>query len=203
MRDLPTAEHEGDLDLVALSQEAAGVARLRLEVVILDPGAVLDLLEMDHVLLLLCLAGHLGLLELELPVVHDANNGRPRHRRHFDQIQTLLLCGRQRGIEIQNSHLTSICRNDAERADADLTIDADALRVVLNKPCSSRENAAVGPSVDSGQKKCGPPGSPLAASLTQRWRASRTPVALVGRRPGRGQRVRAASLYLPHCGDES
>src|SRR5687767_5099086 len=86
MRDLPTAEHEGDLDLVAFSQEATGVSCLRLEVVILDPRAVLDLLEMDHVLLLLGLAGHLGLFELELPIVHDANHGGPRHRRDFDQI---------------------------------------------------------------------------------------------------------------------
>src|SRR5512138_2611838 len=59
MGDLTTAEHESDLDLVTLSEEAAGMSRLRVEVVILDPGAVLDLLEMDHVLLLLRLAGHL------------------------------------------------------------------------------------------------------------------------------------------------
>src|SRR5689334_9854352 len=63
VRNLATAEHEGDLDLVALSQEASGMARLRVEVVILDPGSVLDLLEMDHVLLLLRLASHLGLFE--------------------------------------------------------------------------------------------------------------------------------------------
>src|SRR4051794_16432323 len=127
MRDLTTAEHEGDLDLVALSQKAPRVARLRLEVVILDSRAVLDLLEMDHVLLLLGLASHLGLFELELPVVHDSNDRRSRHWRYFNQVQPLLLCGRQRGIQIQNSHLAPVCRNDAERTDSDLAIDADAL----------------------------------------------------------------------------
>src|SRR4029434_6150454 len=35
MCDLTTAEHESDLDLVALTQEAPGVAGFRLEVVIL------------------------------------------------------------------------------------------------------------------------------------------------------------------------
>ena len=64
-------------------------------------------------LLLLGLAGHLGLFELELPVVHDANNGGPRHRRDFDQIQPLLLCGRQRGIQIQDPHLATVGSNDA------------------------------------------------------------------------------------------
>jgi hypothetical protein len=97
---------------------------------------------MDHVLLLLGLASHLGLFELELSVVHDADDGRSRRWRYFDQIQALLLCGCQRGIQIQNSHLTPICRNNAEWADADLTIDADALRVVLNNLCSSRGMAA-------------------------------------------------------------
>jgi len=77
------------------------------------------------------------------------------------------LCGRQRGIQIQDSQLTSIGRDDAERTDTDLSIDADALRVVLNKTCSSRENCDPDPEVDSGQKKCGPAWSPLAASLDQ------------------------------------
>ena len=75
------------LTLLPSSEEPAGVARLRLEVVILDPGPVLDFLELDHVLLLLRLARLLGLLELELPVVHDADDGRPRRGRDFDQIQ--------------------------------------------------------------------------------------------------------------------
>ena len=117
------------------------MARLRLEVVILDSRTVLDLLEVDHVLLLLGLASHLGLLELEFPIVHDSDDGRPRHRRDFNEIEALLLCGCQRRVQIQNSQLTPVGRNDAQRTDTNLAIDADALRVVLNKPCSSREIA--------------------------------------------------------------
>ena len=90
------------------------MARLRLEVVILDPRAVLDLLEVDHVLLLLGLASHLRLFELELPVVHDSNDRRSRHWRYFDQVQPLLLCGRQRGIQIQNSQLAAVCGDYAQ-----------------------------------------------------------------------------------------
>src|SRR5215217_5986036 len=55
--DLTTAKHESDLDLVALTEKPAGMARLRLEVVFLDPRAVLHFLEMDHVWFFFALGG--------------------------------------------------------------------------------------------------------------------------------------------------
>src|SRR5881397_1122188 len=47
VRDLPTAEHHRDLDLVLFLEEPAGVPRLRFEVVIVDSGSELHFLKLD------------------------------------------------------------------------------------------------------------------------------------------------------------
>src|SRR5947199_325210 len=51
--DLPAAEHHRHLDFVLLLEESARVARLRLEVVIIDARSELHFLELDDVLLFL------------------------------------------------------------------------------------------------------------------------------------------------------
>jgi len=101
--DLPSAEHQRHLHLVSFVQELARVPRLRHEIVLFDPRAVLHFLEMNHVLLFLRLAGHLGLFELELPVIHDAGHGRPRHRCNFHEIQSLLYCRRKGRLHVHDS----------------------------------------------------------------------------------------------------
>src|SRR5688572_5852615 len=53
VRDLPPAEHQRHLHLVAFLEKPAGVTRLRVEVVIVDARSVLHLLEVNHMLLLL------------------------------------------------------------------------------------------------------------------------------------------------------
>src|SRR5690606_4486628 len=45
MRDLSPPEHQGHLHLVSLFEEAPRVADLRLEVVLVDPGAEFDFLQ--------------------------------------------------------------------------------------------------------------------------------------------------------------
>src|SRR5215207_3490762 len=136
--DLSAAEHHGHLDLVPLLEEPAGVARLRLEVVLLDPRPVLHFLELDHVLLLLRLPRLLRLLELEFAVVHDADDRRARHRSDFNQIEILFLRGSERGLYVQNAHLAAVGGDHTERADANLPVHADALGRILNSSCSSR-----------------------------------------------------------------
>src|SRR5689334_16525160 len=64
MRDLPTAEHHRHLDLVLLLEEAPSVARLRVEVVVVDAGAELHFLQLDDVLLFLGDSSLLRHLEL-------------------------------------------------------------------------------------------------------------------------------------------
>ena len=72
------------------------------------PGTVLHFLELDDVLLLLGRPRRLGLLELELPVVHDLDHGGPRRRRDFHQIQPAFLRRRERFVDWQNPELLAV-----------------------------------------------------------------------------------------------
>src|SRR4051812_2601684 len=155
MRDLATTEHHGHLDLVLLFQEPPGVARLGLEIVIVDARTELHFLELDHVLLLLrdaCLLGH---LELVLAVVHDADDGRPRGRGDFDKIEPCFFGHSHRDIDFEDAELRSVRADDANWADANLPIDPHPLGGVLNRryllkvknetrPLSERESRATG-----------------------------------------------------------
>src|SRR6185503_5291050 len=134
VRDLPPPEHHGDLDLVLLFEKAPRVPRLRVEVVVVDPRAVLDLLELDHVLLFLGHARLLGHFELVLAVVHDADHGWSRGGRDFDQIQSLILRHAEGGIHFEDAELRPIGADHTDRADANLAVDANPLGGVLNRP---------------------------------------------------------------------
>src|SRR5262249_12540801 len=72
-------------------------------------------------------------LELVLPVIHDANDGRPSGRGDFHQIQPQVLSHAKRGVDFQNAELRPICSDDANRTDTNLSIDSYALCGVLNK----------------------------------------------------------------------
>ena len=76
MSDLTPAKHERHLHFVAFTEKFARMSRLCHEVVLFDSRTKLHFLQMDHVLLLLGLSRHLGLFELELSVVHDADHRR-------------------------------------------------------------------------------------------------------------------------------
>ena len=88
---LTTAEHDRDLDLVAGPQEPHDVTLLGLVVVRVDLRTKLHLLD-DHVRLVPTrLTGLLGVLVLELPVVHELADGRLALRRDLDQVEVGLL----------------------------------------------------------------------------------------------------------------
>ena len=87
VRHLAPAEPHGHLDLVALVEELVHLAHLDVVVVVVDARAHLDLLDLDHPLLL---AGGVGLLlrlVLELAVVEDLADRRGRGRRDLDQVE--------------------------------------------------------------------------------------------------------------------
>lgn len=124
VRNLTPTEHQGDLDLVPIIQKLARVPDLRLEVMFLDARSEFDFLELDHMLLFLGLASHLGLLELVLPEVHDADDRRASKWRYFNEVEAELLCSAQRRINIHNSKLGAVVAYDTERRETDLTINA-------------------------------------------------------------------------------
>src|SRR5579875_2664278 len=87
---LAPTEHDRDLHLVALGEEAAHLACLRLEVARADLRPVLHLLDADAARLAAGLLRTLRLVELELAVVHDPAHRRGRHRRHLDEVEVHL-----------------------------------------------------------------------------------------------------------------
>ena len=73
----PHAEHDGDLDVLALLEELPGTPGFGFEIVDVDVGSELDLFDVDLMLLLLGFAGFLFLLVPEAPVVHDLTHNGP------------------------------------------------------------------------------------------------------------------------------
>src|SRR6266545_673860 len=97
MRHLAAAEEDRRLHFVAVGEEALDVLLLELVVVHVDFRPELDLLDLDHALVFLGLAGALLFLVLVLAEVHDPADRRHRSRRNLDQVEPLLLRDGQRG----------------------------------------------------------------------------------------------------------
>ena len=86
MHDLAAAELHDQAYLVAFEEEATDVRELEIVVVDARLGSQLVLLDRDQGLAPLRLPRLLGLLELELPEVHDATDGRDRPRRDLHEV---------------------------------------------------------------------------------------------------------------------
>src|SRR6185503_20955041 len=80
MRHFAAAEEDRRLHLVAIGEEALDVLLLEVVVVLVDLRAELDLLDLDHPLVLFRLAAALLLLVLVLAEIHDSADRRYRSR---------------------------------------------------------------------------------------------------------------------------
>jgi hypothetical protein len=69
-------------------------------------------------------------LVLVLAVIHDPDHRRTSVRRNLDEIQSLALGRRQRFLDRQYPKLLTVRRDDTDRADTDLPIDAGSLLLV-------------------------------------------------------------------------
>src|SRR4029453_15294896 len=105
---LAAAEHDGDLDLVALLEEPLDVALLRLVVMRVDLGPHLHLFEGHQVLLAPGFLGLDGLLDLELRVFHQLDNRRTGHRGHLDHVEVLGAGQPQRGLGVHHPELLAV-----------------------------------------------------------------------------------------------
>ena len=119
---LATAEHDGDLDLVALTEETKHVTLLGLVVARIDLGAELHLLDLDLGLVLARLLGLDRLLVLVLAVIHDAANGRIGVGSDLYQIETLVF-GKALCRVVSHLVLGAIDTNDEELRRMNLTVD--------------------------------------------------------------------------------
>ena len=124
---LASAEHHRDLNLVALPQELPGVPDLEIKIVIVDARPEFDFLEVNYVLLLLGSPGGLGLLELELPVVHDLDHRRTSRGGDFYQIETPFVRRSERFLDGKDSELLTRFSDDPDRTDPDLSVDTGPL----------------------------------------------------------------------------
>jgi hypothetical protein len=102
------------------------MARLEIEIVIVDARAVLHFFQVNHVLLFLRRSRRFRLLELELPIVHDLDDRGPSERRDFDEIEAPFMRGGQGFIDRQHSQLVAVVRNHAHGTDANLPVNACA-----------------------------------------------------------------------------
>jgi hypothetical protein len=126
---LATAEHDRDLDLVLLVEEALDVALLRLVVVVGDLRPELDLADVDLLLVLARLLGLLLLLVLVLRVVEQAADRRARVGGDLDQVEVGLAGDPARLVGVDDADLLTVGTDQADLRNADALVDASRVPV--------------------------------------------------------------------------
>ena len=127
MRHFAAPEHDGDLDLVALFEEAQNVLLLGRVVAHIDLRAELHFLGLDLALVLARLLGFDCLIVLVLTVIHDAADGRISVRCDLDQVETLFL-GDTAGLDRRvDTHLVAVVTDQPAFAHGDLFVEPGLL----------------------------------------------------------------------------
>lgn len=123
-RLLATAEHDGDLDLVSLLQEADHVTLFGLVVVIIDLGAELLFLDNSLLLVLPGLAVLLSLFVFVLPVIHDLRDRRLRIRCDLDKVEVGFESDVTGVVSTDNADLLAGRTDQTDLRDTDTLINA-------------------------------------------------------------------------------
>jgi hypothetical protein len=122
---LTPAEADGDLELVALVEEARRGLDLRLDVVVVDLRRHPDLFPGDGALLLLGVLGLLLLLVAVLAEVEDLGDRRRGVRRDLDEIPAFALRQLERARRRYDPKLGPVGADKADGGNADLVVDAE------------------------------------------------------------------------------
>ena len=123
MRRLAPAEHDRDLDLRALVEEAHDVALLRLVVVDADLRPELDLLDVDLRLVLACELCLLLLLVAVLAVIHHPRDGRIGLRGDLDEIEVLRIGVFARLVRVLDPDLAAVLVDQPHARHSDRVVD--------------------------------------------------------------------------------
>src|SRR5262249_26010538 len=121
---LAAPEHDRDLDLGPLSQEAHDVPLLGLVVMDADLRSELDLLDLDLELMLSGLLRALFLLVAVLRVVHDPRNRRIGAGRDLHEIEALAVRELERFLRREDPNLATLLVHEADPLRADLLVDS-------------------------------------------------------------------------------
>src|SRR5215216_1258973 len=123
MARLASPEHDRDLDLRPLVEEADDVALLRLVVVDSDLRPELDLLDVDRNLVLARDLGLLLLLVAVLAVVHDPRDRWVRLRGDLDEVEILPVRVVERFLDRLHSELSAVLVDQTDLRDTDVFVD--------------------------------------------------------------------------------
>src|SRR5689334_17078234 len=123
MEVLPPPEHDRDLDLRAMVEEANDVALLRLVVVDRNLRPELDLLDVNLGLMLPRELRLLLLLVAVLPVVHDLGDRRIRLGGHLDEVEPLGLGVGERLLGRLDPELRAVVVDEPDARHADVLVD--------------------------------------------------------------------------------
>lgn len=123
MGDLTAAEADGDLDLVAALQEAAGMADLNVQVANVNIRRQADLLDLNDTLVFARFFLALCLFKAEFAVIHDAAHRGLSLRRDLDKIHALLDGDIERFFRGYDTQLLAGIRNQANLFVTDIFID--------------------------------------------------------------------------------
>jgi hypothetical protein len=124
MRRLAAAKAHLDFDFVPVFQETTRCSDAHLQIVLVGPWPQPHLLDLRHVLVLLCVPCAFVLLEAELAQVSDATHWRICCGGHFDQVEPGLLSTSQRFIERNDTDLLAVLVDDADLGGANLAVGA-------------------------------------------------------------------------------
>src|SRR5262245_12518570 len=124
VRHLAATEAQGNLDLVALFEEALHGAHLHVVVVVIDHRPELDLLDLDHLLLLARLGRLLLLLIFVFAVIEQLADGRGCVRGNLDEIEAGGLSTGQSLCELNGAAVSTVLVDQMDFAGADLIVDA-------------------------------------------------------------------------------
>ena len=124
VRHLAAPEHDRELDLRSFAQEALDVLHLGFEVVPVDLGPELHLLDDDVGRPLARFLASLILFVLPLAEVHDPANRRISVRRNLDEVESLFACHRERLGKRLHPVLGAVAPDEQDLASANAIVDA-------------------------------------------------------------------------------
>ena len=127
VRHFATAEAQGDLDLIALFEEALHRAHFHVVIVVVDHRPELDLLDLDDFLFFAGFRRLLLRLELVLAVIQDLGDGRNGVGGDLDEIKPGRLGKTNGGFGGDDAFVVTGIIDQLNLAGADLLVDARAV----------------------------------------------------------------------------